>query len=152
MKKGTFKYKDRAYELARIESLTFEEALDAQRISGMPVGELLIRAAANDASAWLAIFAVSIRRVDPDFNEFELGGENFVDLIESVKEVREPPPGSEDEPRSDEASAKAADNSSTNVGAGNGAADSSSAQAASLDGKGSSLSSETTPEPHGSPA
>ena len=70
MKKGTFQFKGRRYELARLESLTFEEALDAQRIGGMPVGEILIRAAANDASAWLAIFAVSIRRVDPDFNEF----------------------------------------------------------------------------------
>ena len=142
--KGTFEFKGRRYELAKIESFDFAEALEAQRISGMALGELMPAAAVNDVRAWLALFAVAITRVDPGFNEFDLQGENVTALLASVQEVKEDPPGSEGEQQPATENAPDADGTSSNGGDGNGAADSSSAQTASLEEKDSSLDLATT--------
>lgn len=90
-----FTVKDRRYELATIDSLNFREALEVKRISGMPMSQVPLAVAESDPDACLAIFVVSIQRVDPAATEAMLMGENptrILDTVERIEPKADPQP------------------------------------------------------------
>lgn len=70
----TFSLLGKVYELAPLDSLTFDEAREFKRISGVPPGATATAALYdNDPDVWLGLLTVSIRRIDETFEVADLG-------------------------------------------------------------------------------
>lgn len=137
-----FMVKGKRYTLATLESLTFDEARELKRISGIGIAPIFRALTETDPDAWLGLFVVSMQREDPHATEAALASESVVGLVESVEEDQPIPPVEGPEgPASSEEHAKDAASESPND---SNTASSSSAETVSQNGHTENSSSETT--------
>lgn len=88
MKTSYFTIKGKRYALVKVEDLSFEEAIEVKRLAG-GVNPLLVPELfrALDPEALLAMFSVSMRRVDPQLGPETLAGENLIDAANTIDNV-----------------------------------------------------------------
>ncbi len=84
-----FTVKGTRYQLLQIEMLSFDEALELKRISGLPVGEIQAAFAQMDPAAILGLFVLSMKRANPAATELDLRSENLIDVVDTLEVVGE---------------------------------------------------------------
>ncbi|MGH9320285.1 MAG: hypothetical protein ACRD3V_10420 [Vicinamibacteria bacterium] len=85
-----FTVKGRRCRLLTLEDLSFDEALELDRISGgLAPGQVVDAFADLHPRAVLAMLTISIRRSHPGFSERELYGENLIDVVDTLETIRD---------------------------------------------------------------
>lgn len=85
-----FTAKGKRYELATIDSFSFDEARELKRISGFTTGPLIQALAETDPDAWLGLFVISIKRTE-EISPDDLASENLIQMVDSVEADESPP-------------------------------------------------------------
>lgn len=84
-----FTVKEKRYEIITIESLSWREAREVKRISGLPMGQIPLAMVEQDPDALVAVMVVSMQRTDPATTEFALMAENMNEVLETFETIAE---------------------------------------------------------------